>query len=50
MSRLHPAIARVTDRIIERSKDSRRRYLALMDADGDKHRDRSQALPCCLNL
>src|SRR5687768_3871848 len=46
MSSLHPAIARVTDRIIERSKDSRRRYLALMDAEGDKHRDRNQALPC----
>jgi phosphogluconate dehydratase len=46
MSNLHPAIARVTDRIIERSKDSRRRYLALMDAEGEKHRDRNQALPC----
>src|SRR3990170_1077179 len=46
MSSLHPAIARVTDRIIERSKDSRRRYLALMDAEGEKRRDRNQALPC----
>ena len=43
---LHPTIARVTERIIERSRDSRRRYLELMDAEGDKHRDRNQALPC----
>src|SRR5688500_9732076 len=46
MSSLHPAIARVTDRIIERSKDSRRRYLELMDAEGEKHADRNVALPC----
>ena len=28
---LHPTLAKVTDRIIERSKDSRRRYLDLID-------------------
>ncbi len=43
---LHPAIDRVTDRIIERSRDSRRRYLELMEAEGEKHRDRNTALPC----
>jgi phosphogluconate dehydratase len=46
MSNLHPTIARVTDRIIERSKDSRRRYLELMDVEGEKHADRNVALPC----
>jgi phosphogluconate dehydratase len=46
MTALHPAVARVTDRIIERSRGSRRRYLELMDAEGDRHRDRNQALPC----
>ncbi len=43
---LHPTIARVTDRIIERSRDSRRRYLELMDAEGERHADRNVALPC----
>ena len=46
MSNLHPAIARVTDRIIERSKDSRGRYLELMRIEGEKHADRNTALPC----
>ncbi len=46
MTSLHPAIARVTDRILERSQDSRRRYLELMAAEGDKHADRNVALPC----
>ena len=46
MSSLHPTVARVTDRIIERSKDSRRRYLELMRAEGEKHADRNAALPC----
>ena len=46
MSNLHPTVARVTDRIIERSRDSRRRYLKLMDAEGDRHADRNVALPC----
>ena len=46
MSNLHPAIQRVTDRVIERSRDSRAAYLALMREEGDKHRDRNVALPC----
>ncbi|MGV3555571.1 MAG: phosphogluconate dehydratase [Croceibacterium sp.] len=46
MSSLHPTIARVTDRIIERSRDSRRRYLELMRVEGEKHADRNVALPC----
>jgi phosphogluconate dehydratase len=46
MSNLHPTIDRVTDRIIERSKDSRRRYLELMRVEGEKHADRNVALPC----
>ena len=46
MNSLHPTIARVTDRIIERSRGSRRRYLELMDAEGEKHADRNAALPC----
>lgn len=46
MSSLHPTIARVTDRVIERSRESRRRYLDLMRSEGDKHADRNTALPC----
>jgi phosphogluconate dehydratase len=46
MSELHPTIARVTQRIVERSKDSRRRYLDLMEREGDRHADRNTALPC----
>jgi phosphogluconate dehydratase len=46
MNSLHPTIARVTDRIIERSKDSRRRYLELMEIEGGRHADRNVALPC----
>jgi phosphogluconate dehydratase len=46
MTSLHPTIARVTDRIIERSKDSRVRYLELMRIEGEKHADRNVALPC----
>jgi len=42
----HPAVARVTDRVIERSRESRARYLALMAVEGDRHRDRNVALPC----
>ena len=45
MSKLHPAIGRVTARIIERSKDSRRRYLELMDAEAEKFPNRG-ALSC----
>jgi phosphogluconate dehydratase len=46
MSSLHPTVARVTDRIIERSRDSRRRYLELMGIESERHRDRNVALPC----
>ena len=46
MSNLHPAVERVTDRIIERSRESRARYEALMRAEGDRHQDRNVALPC----
>ncbi len=46
MSNLHPTVARVTERIVERSRDSRRRYLDLMDAEGERHADRNVALPC----
>jgi phosphogluconate dehydratase len=46
MSNLHPAIANVTERIVERSRDSRRRYLELMEVEGERHADRNQALPC----
>jgi len=46
MSNLHPAVSRVTDRVIERSRASRSAYLALMREEGDKHRDRNVALPC----
>src|SRR6188474_2313046 len=46
MSNLHPAISRVTDRIIERSRASRDRYIALMESEGEKHADRDVALPC----
>jgi len=46
MSSLHPVIERVTQRIVERSRDSRRRYLELMEIEGQKHADRNQALPC----
>ena len=40
MSRLNPAIARVTDRIIERSAASRRRYLDLMDHEANNRGSR----------
>jgi len=45
MTSLHPAIARVTERIVERSRDSRRRYLDLMDREGERHGSR-EALGC----
>ena len=48
MSKLHPTIARVTDRIIERSKDSRGRYLALMDREATRQPDRGSL--SCSNL
>jgi phosphogluconate dehydratase len=46
MNNLHPTIARVTDRIIERSRPGRTAYLALMAEEADRHRDRNSALPC----
>ena len=42
---LHPAIARVTERIIEKSRAPRRRYLDLMDREGERHGGRD-ALGC----
>ena len=45
MTKLHPAIERVTQRIIDKSKDSRRRYLELMEREGERHPDRN-ALSC----
>ncbi|MEZ5743967.1 MAG: phosphogluconate dehydratase [Sphingomonadaceae bacterium] len=41
MSNLNATVARVTDRIIERSRDSRGRYLELIEREGAKHGDRS---------
>jgi phosphogluconate dehydratase len=46
MTDLHPAITRVTARIVERSRDSRRRFLELMEREGDLHADRNVALAC----
>ena len=46
MSNLHDTIHRVTQRIVDRSADSRRRYLDLMEREGDAHADRNVALPC----
>jgi phosphogluconate dehydratase len=43
---LHPTVARVTERIVERSRESRRRYLDLMEREGERHADRNTALPC----
>ena len=39
---LHPTLAKVTDRIVERSRESRRRYLDLIDRQRDEgvHRPR----------
>ena len=45
MTKLHPAVERVTQRIINKSKDSRRRYLELMKREGERHPDRN-ALSC----
>ena len=46
MSNLHDTVHRVTQRIVDRSRDSRRRYLELMEREGDRHADRNTALPC----
>ncbi|MFN5822326.1 MAG: dihydroxy-acid dehydratase, partial [Novosphingobium sp.] len=45
MSNLHPAIERVTARITEKSADSRRRYLDLMDREAERFPNRN-ALSC----
>ena len=45
MSKLHPAIERVTARIIERSAPGRRRYLDLMDREAERFPNRT-ALSC----
>ncbi len=42
---LHPTIERVTARIIDRSKDSRRRYLELIDREAERFPNRG-ALSC----
>jgi phosphogluconate dehydratase len=46
MSELHPTVAKVTERIIENSRDSRRRYLDLIEREGERHADRNRELPC----
>jgi len=45
---LAPAVARVTDRIVARSRDSRERYLDMVAREGDRHADRS--FLSCSNL
>ena len=44
--RLNDTVHRVTRRVAERSADSRRRYLDLMDREGDIHANRNVALAC----
>ncbi|WP_423141835.1 phosphogluconate dehydratase [Parablastomonas sp. CN1-191] len=46
MTDLHPAIARVTARIAERSAPTRRRYLDLMDREGDRFSGGRHHLGC----
>ena len=48
MSTLNPAVARVTERIVARSRDSRGRYLDLMEREADKHGGRE--FLSCSNL
>jgi len=48
MSNLHSTIDRVTDRIIEKSKDSRAAYLALIAREAENRPDRGQV--SCSNL
>jgi phosphogluconate dehydratase len=43
---LNDTVHRVTQRIVERSRDRRRRYLDLMEREGDAHADRNVSLPC----
>jgi phosphogluconate dehydratase len=48
MSTLNPAVARVTERIAAKSRDSRTRYLDLMEREADKHGSRD--FLSCSNL
>ena len=48
MTELNPAVARVTERIIARSRDSRSRYLDLMDREGERFATRE--FMSCSNL
>ena len=48
MSSLHPAVDRVTDRVIERSKGGRARYLGLMEREAERQPDRVSL--SCSNL
>ena len=48
MSDLHPEVARITARIVEKSKHSRQRYLDLMQREIDRAPDRNQI--SCSNL
>ncbi len=48
MTTLHPTLARVTDRIIERSRDGRRRYLDLIAHERDAGMGRPRL--SCSNL
>ena len=48
MSELDPRIARITDRIIERSRDGRQRYLDLMERERDRAPERQSV--SCSNL
>ncbi|MCW1429576.1 phosphogluconate dehydratase [Novosphingobium sp. JCM 18896] len=48
MSNLNPEVARVTERIAAKSRDSRARYLDLMAREGDKHGSRD--FLSCSNL
>ncbi|MCB2074921.1 MAG: phosphogluconate dehydratase [Novosphingobium sp.] len=43
---LNPAIARVTERIVERSRGSRGRYLDLMEREGERFADRNGFMSC----
>lgn len=40
MTKLHPAVERVTDRIVEKSRPGRQRYLDLMEREGERHQGR----------
>jgi phosphogluconate dehydratase len=48
MSELSPVVARVTERIVARSRDTRARYLALIDREAENYSDRG--FLSCSNL